>query len=207
MSHPAIAGLWTQPYRAMARALYPDDDNTGEPVLLDWYRSPERGWFADHTESLNNESGLAMHVFPRHRRPTRYPGQASQDKPWKLPSPHLDHASKGHGFRSCCLPMRMSSMVYLTDSTDPAHGGSTVVWSGSHHKVAALAASDPERFEMLHVLSNSLGEAGVLDLEPVELKVQAGDVLFHDMFLAHYGSENHAPGKPRMAFNMKWGRQ
>ena len=80
-----------------------------------------------------------------------------------------------------------------------------MVWPGSHHLVADLAASDPTRFEMLHTLANSLREAGVHDIEPVELKVQAGDVLFHDMFTAHRGSDNQAQGKPRLAFNMKWG--
>ena len=87
------------------------------------------------------------------------------------------------------------------------HSGSTVVWPGSHHKLGSLAASDPGRFEMLHTLADALNESGVLDLEPIELKVRPGDVLFHDMLLAHRGSENLAQGRPRLAFNMKWGRR
>ena len=195
MGGPEISALWTPAYRAMAQALYPEDE---APVLLDWHRNAERGWFAEQTEAVYNESGLAMHVFPlRNNMYTR--------KEWKPPTPHLDHASQANAFRSCCLPMRMSTMTYLTSSPETHHGGSTVVWPKSHRLVADLAVSDPERFEMLHTLAHSLEEAGVQDLEPLELKVGAGDVLFHDMFTAHYGSENHAPGKPRLAFNMKWG--
>ena len=124
-----------------------------------------------------------------------------------MPIPHLDHGSKGHGFRTCCLPIQMSTMIYLTGTTDLEHSGSTVVWPGSHHKLGSLAASDPGRFEMLHTLADALNESGVLDLEPIELKVRPGDVLFHDMLLAHRGSENLAQGRPRLAFNMKWGRR
>ena len=100
----------------------------------------------------------------------------------------------------------MSTMTYLTSSMHQEHGGSTIVWPGSHHKIGSLAASDPVRYEMFHTLAGALEESGALELQPIELKVRAGDVLFHDMFLAHYGSENHAQGKPRLAFNMKWGR-
>lgn len=201
--HPAIAALWSPAYRAMARALYPhiDNDTAGrEPVLFDWTRSHERGWFAHQPKWPYNESGLAMHNFPRHQLAPH-----QQPRAWKLPIPHLDHASKGHGFHTCCLPIRMSTMIYLTGSTQLEHSGSTIVWPGSHRKMELLAASDPDRFEMLHTLADALTESGVLGIEPIELKVRPGDVLFHDMFLAHRGSENLVQGKPRLAFNMKWG--
>ncbi len=79
------------------------------------------------------------------------------------------------------------------------------VWPGSHRLLAMLAASDPTRFQLMHTLGQALEEAGVLEIEPVEVKAQRGDVLFYDILTAHSGSENHAAGCPRLAFNMKWG--
>ena len=94
----------------------------------------------------------------------------------------------------------------------PAHKPDSVVhhvmyavWPGSHRLLATLAASDPTRFQLMHTLGQALEEAGVLEIEPVEVKAQRGDVLFYDILTAHSGSENHVAGSPRLAFNMKWG--
>lgn len=131
-------------------------------------------------------SAYAINVFPR-------PG------PWTLPSPHIDHAIKEHGHRTFPRAFRIAAMTFLNDV--PPHGGGTVVWPGSHRRLEALARSDPERFELMWSLNQSLKET---DLgEPVELTPRRGDVLFYHYLCAHAGSMN-VSDRPRFAMNMKW---
>lgn len=86
------------------------------------------------------------------------------------------------------------------------------MWPRSHEKNAALAALAPakharfdiEKRSVYKSVGQQLDNAGVKDLSPVELRVSAGDVLFHDMLTAHSGSDNRGLAV-RLAFNMKWG--
>ena len=183
---PEVAALWTQAYLEM-----------GE-VLSEYMAAHEPAEEPDTpTEvALNQPKGaLAINILPH----------AHPEADWSWPSPHIDHSIEEHGFRTFPKPVRMSTMTYLADAPTDQHAGSTVVWPGSHRKIAALAASDPVRFELMHELGQALQEAGVMDTQPVEVKAKRGDVLFYDILTAHSGSENHAPGTARLAFNMKWG--
>ena len=77
------------------------------------------------------------------------------------------------------------TMHYLPPTTE----GATYVWPRSHELLSALAALAPteharfglEKRSIYKSVGRQLGNAGVKDLSPVELKVGAGDVLFHDM--------------------------
>jgi ectoine hydroxylase-related dioxygenase (phytanoyl-CoA dioxygenase family) len=90
-------------------------------------------------------------------------------------------------------------MTFLNDVA--LHGGGTVVWPGSHRRLEALARSNPQRYELMWTLNQSLKE---LDLgRPVELTPRRGDVLFYHYLCAHAGSMNTGP-RPRLALNMKW---
>jgi Phytanoyl-CoA dioxygenase (PhyH) len=129
----------------------------------------------------------AINVFPQ-------PGES-----WSCHGPHIDHALEKDGFKVFPRPMRLASLLYLTDCKP--HGGATVVWPGSHKKVEALAQSDPARFALMHPLSGALGE---LDLgEGIEVEGRQGDVLLYHYLCAHSGSKN-VLNYPRFAFAHKW---
>lgn len=131
-------------------------------------------------------SGFALNVFP-------------QDGEWSHHGPHIDHALEKDNFRVFPRPMRLASLIYLTDCVP--HGGATVVWPGSHTKIAALAKSDPARFERMFTLNRALGE---LDLgDGVEVEGKRGDVLFYHYLCAHSGSKN-VRDYPRFALAHKW---
>ena len=118
MSHPKIAALWTPAYRAMAKALYPDEG--AEPIPLNWYHHATNS-------SSEPDSMLGMHVFPG----------TQEEGPNSLPWPHIDHSGprmtpewswdclRDHGWHTCCLPMRLSTMHYLTPTAEG--GGGTFV--------------------------------------------------------------------------------
>ena len=214
--NPNVTSLFTASYLAMAEALYSSAEGTrtGSCIPLEWYRHRDR----PENASLPLPGGaLAVHAFPR--TPAADGAQPAQ------PSlhPHIDHAGprmsprwaldclRERGWDSCCLPMRMSTMHYLSSVDETGHGG-TYVWPRSHTLLKALAASDPVGYAQADVHHRSiyksvgaqLGKARVLDLSPVELLVRRGDVMFADMFLVHSGSDNHGT-QPRLAFNMKFG--
>ncbi|MBM3214146.1 hypothetical protein FJZ36_04445 [Candidatus Poribacteria bacterium] len=130
-------------------------------------------------------------MFPLNSWPTK--------EPWRHHGPHIDHAIREHGHRTFPLPVRVATMTYLNDVSP--HGGGTVVWSGSHTKIAALAESDRTRYEMMWRLNQDLHLAEIG--EPTELTPRLGDVLFYHILSAHSGSLN-ATETPRLAFNTKW---
>jgi ectoine hydroxylase-related dioxygenase (phytanoyl-CoA dioxygenase family) len=90
-------------------------------------------------------------------------------------------------------------MTFLSDVSE--HGGGTVVWPGAHQKLRALAESDPEKYEMMWVLNQSMKEVNLG--EPVETTPRRGDVLFYHSLCPHAGSKNISD-RPRFALNMKW---
>lgn len=131
-------------------------------------------------------SGYAINTFPT-------------DEAWAPHGPHIDHSIKEHGHESFPAAFRLASMTFLHDVAP--HGGGTVVWPGSHKKVASLARSDPERYRAMWVLGGDLEKAGIG--ECVEIVPRAGDVLFYHVFCVHSGSRN-VSAYPRLAMNMKW---
>jgi hypothetical protein len=122
-----------------------------------------------------------------------------QPEPWQPHGPHIDHAIKEHGHRTFPFAFRVATMTYLNDVE--RHSAATVVWPASHRKMAALARSDPARYEYMWVLNQDLhlGDVG----EPVEVLAARGDVLFYHYLCVHSGSRN-AGSRPRFAMNMKW---
>ena len=151
-----------------------------------------------------------MHVFPSERDRSSL-------------KPHIDHSGprmspkwaieclEDRGWDECCLPMKMSTMHYLTPVPDARHGA-TVVWPRSHTLLGTLIASDPieyARSDVRHrsifkTVGSRLAEAGVFGVDPVEVMVGAGDVMFADIMLVHAGSLNNS-SDVRLAFNMKMG--
>jgi hypothetical protein len=130
------------------------------------------------------DAAQAFHLFPAERE-------------WRPPAPHVDGIPRECGRRTFPGPYRLTALVYLSDVG--THGGGTMAWPGSHAKVAALAESDPEKYERLYQLQPDI--AG-LDLgEPVELTPNRGDVLFFRHLWAHGGTPNVST-TPRLA--MRW---
>ena len=132
------------------------------------------------------KGGFAINSFPT-------------DSAWAPHGPHIDHSIKEHGHESFPAAFRVATMTFLND-VEP-HGGGTVVWPGSHRKIAALARSNPDYYRPMWVLGGDLDKADIG--ECVEIVPQGGDVLFYHVFCAHSGSLN-ATDYPRLAMNMKW---
>ncbi len=131
-------------------------------------------------------SAFALNIFPQ-------PGE------WSHYGPHIDHALEKDGFLTFPRPMRLASLLYLTDCK--RDGAPTVVWPGSHKKIEALGKSDPERFKLMFTLNNHLNE---LDFgEGIQVEGKRGDVLFYHYLCAHSGSRN-ARDYPRFAIAYKW---
>ena len=118
---------------------------------------------------------------------------------WQPHSPHIDHSIKSHGEKTFPFAFRIAAMIYFND-VEP-HGGGTVVWPGSHHKIEALARSNPAYYEDMWGLGEDLDKVDIG--APVELTPKAGDVLFYHCFCAHSGSKN-VGNRPRFAVNTKW---
>ena len=129
---------------------------------------------------------FALNIFPQ-------PGE------WAHYGPHIDHALEKDGYLTFPRPMRLASLLYLTDCK--RDGAPTVVWPGSHKKIEALGKSDPERFQLMFTLNNHLNE---LDLgEGIQVEGKRGDVLFYHYLCAHSGSKN-VRDYPRFAIAHKW---
>ena len=133
------------------------------------------------------DDAYAINVFPR-------PGTV-----WEWPHPHIDHAIRQHGHHVFPRAFRVAAMTFLNDV--PPHGAGTVLWPGSHRKLADLARSDPEHYEMMWALNQDLDRVGLA--EPVETTPRCGDVLLYHYLCAHAGSRNTSP-QPRLALNIKW---
>ncbi len=118
---------------------------------------------------------------------------------WEWPRPHIDHAIRADGYRVFPRAFRVAGMTFLNDV--PPHGAGTILWPGSHRKLADLARSDPERYEMMSALNHDLDRADLGD--PVETTPRCGDVLLYHYLCAHAGSSNTSP-QPRLALNIKW---
>ena len=113
-------------------------------------------------------STMAIHRLPERREPGREPGREPE---WRWPTPHIDH--NGDSWHSNPSPVRISSMTYFTDAATHGQGG-TVVWPGSAARLAAVARRT----------AGSMAEVDrelkrvTADLQPVEVRPRAGDVLF-----------------------------
>ena len=118
---------------------------------------------------------------------------------WEWPAPHIDHAIERDGHKTFPPPFRIGCLIYLNDI--PRHAGATVVWPGSHHQLAGLAAASPKQYELLASLNRDIQKLPLR--EPLEITAAAGDVLFYDYLCAHAGSANEGT-KPRLALNHKW---
>jgi hypothetical protein len=122
-----------------------------------------------------------------------------QQTEWSWPKPHIDHAIKEHGHHTFPRAFKIATMTFLNDVTE--HGGGTVVWSGSHRRIEAMAKSEPARYEMMWAVNQDLNKAEIG--APVELTPRRGDVLFYHYLCAHAGSMNTS-SRPRLAMNCKW---
>ncbi|MDA1191176.1 MAG: phytanoyl-CoA dioxygenase family protein [Candidatus Poribacteria bacterium] len=122
-----------------------------------------------------------------------------QEGEWRPHGGHLDHSIKEHGHKTFPYAYRVAAMTYLSDVE--SHGGATIVWPGSIHKVDAFARSDPEKYEMMWELGRAVHELNLG--EPIEIPAKRGDVLLYHVFCIHSGSMN-VNKYPRLAMNMKW---
>jgi hypothetical protein len=144
--------------------------------------------------------------------PFQFPISRPQDKafviklmprpgPWRVVDIHLDGTGPDVFHETFSPPWRMFAMLYLHD-IEP-HAGGTVLFPGSHHKIAALARSRPDRFRWLNQLCAAV-RAGEVDLgPPFEATPRAGDVLFMHAWMVHCKPMNTGR-RPRFAMNMKW---
>lgn len=131
-------------------------------------------------------SAFALNTFP-------------QSGVWAPHGPHIDHAIKADGFHTFPRPMRLASLLYLTDVA-PDSGG-TVVWPGSHKTILARAESDPEKYALMWTLNQ---EIPAMELgEGQQVLSRAGDILFYHYLCAHSGS-NNVGTRPRFALAHKW---
>jgi hypothetical protein len=118
---------------------------------------------------------------------------------WQPQAPHLDCTIPELRLRAFPPPYRIGALTYLTDVQ--RHGGGTIVWPGSHVKLAALVRSDPRKYKYLAAVSTDLGR---VDLgTPMELTPCRGEVLFHHPLLVHASSDNVGKA-PRLAISHKW---
>ena len=140
----------------------------------------------DPTTFAQPTRALVLNVFPT-------------ESEWKWPGAHIDHAIKEHGHKTFPRAFRIASMTFLNDVAP--HGGGTIVWPGSHKKIARLAKSDSSRYEMMWTLNQELDKADIGS--PVELTPKRGDVLLYHSLCAHSGSQNTSD-RPRFALNQKW---
>jgi hypothetical protein len=118
---------------------------------------------------------------------------------WAPHGPHIDHSIEEHGHETFPPAFRVALMTFLNDVAED--GGGTVVWPGSHHRIEALARSDPQKYRMMWQLGRDLDKADIG--EPERIVPRAGDVLFYHVFCAHSGSRN-VSAVPRFALNRKW---
>jgi hypothetical protein len=163
------------------------DDPAVVAVYTPEFRAAAAALTGDDVSTIDlPDSGYAINVYP-------------QQAEWKWPHPHIDHAIKEDGHKTFPRAFRVATMTFLNDV--PLHGAGTVVWPGSHHRLEALAKSDPYHYGMMWVLNQELERAD-LGL-PVELTPKRGDVLFYHYLCAHAGSMNTSY-RPRFALNAKW---
>jgi hypothetical protein len=118
---------------------------------------------------------------------------------WEWPAPHIDHAIERDAYKTFPPPYRVGCLLYLNDI--PRQSGGTVVWPGSHHQLAALAAASPKQYEFLASLNRDIEKVPLR--EPLEITAAAGGVLFYHYLCAHAGSAN-VGSEPRLALNHKW---
>ena len=132
------------------------------------------------------EEAYSLNVFP-------------SKEEWSWSGPHIDHSIKTDGYKTFPRAFRIAAMTYLSDVEE--HGGGTIVWPRSHHRIWSLAKSNPTYYEYMWVLGNDIERA---DLgTPMELTPNRGDVLFYHFLCAHSGSKN-VNSQPRFALNTKW---
>ena len=132
------------------------------------------------------EEAYSLNVFP-------------SKEEWSWSGPHIDHSITTDGYKTFPRAFRIAAMTYLSDVEE--HGGGTIVWPRSHHRIWSLAKSNPTYYEYMWVLGNDIERA---DLgTPMELTPNRGDVLFYHFLCAHSGSKN-VNSQPRFALNTKW---
>jgi len=118
---------------------------------------------------------------------------------WQPHKPHLDCSIAELRQRTFPRPYRIGTITYLTNVQ--RHGGGTIVWPGSHLKLAALASAEPGKYKYLSALNADLGRVELGP--PVELTPSRGDVLFHHYLCGHASSDN-VSGTARLAMLHKW---
>jgi ectoine hydroxylase-related dioxygenase (phytanoyl-CoA dioxygenase family) len=119
--------------------------------------------------------------------------------PWRWPPAHIDHSHEKDAHQTFPPPYQIGCLIYLTGIQ--SHGGGTIVWPGSRHRLEELAAANRERYQYLAPLNRDIP---TLDLGcPKEITARAGDVLFYHYLCAHAGSANTGT-EPRFALNHKW---
>ena len=140
----------------------------------------------DPTTYSKPEEAYSLNVFPSMGE-------------WSWSRPHIDHSIKTDGYKTFPRAFRIAAMTYLSDVEE--HGGGTIVWPRSHHRIWSLAKSNPTYYEYMWVLGNDIERAGLGT--PMELTPNRGDVLFYHFLCAHSGSKN-VNSQPRFALNTKW---
>ena len=151
--------------------------------------------FLSATTQLSGDEPATFHKPSGIFAINTYPSEGE----WHWPHPHIDHAIKEHGHKSLPRPFRIAAMTYINDVDQ--HGGGTVVWPESHHKIRMLLESDIEKYQYVWELGRDIH---TVDLNnPIELTPKRGDILFYHYFCAHTGSKNTS-NRPRFAYNTKW---
>jgi hypothetical protein len=132
------------------------------------------------------QTAYAINVFP-------------ESGEWRHHGPHIDHSLERDQFLVFPRPMRLASLLYLTDCNP--NGGPTVVWPGSHKIIEAQATNNRERFVRMFTLGAAIGEVELGD--GIQISGKRGDVLFYHYLCAHSGSKN-VLDYPRFAIAHKW---
>ena len=112
------------------------------------------------------EGDMAPDVYrpPKSVRPINIFPQTGE---WTPPGSHIDHAIKEYGHKTFPPAFRVATLTYLSNVAP--HGGGTVVWPRSRHKIEALARSDPDRYEYMWVLNQEYDReelGGYVELTP-----------------------------------------
>lgn len=148
---------------------------------------------AMYTRKMLNAAGqlasVDPHLFPTSRVPQNAYILTVVPRPqaWAVDKPHIDGSG---GWQAPVLsfprPWVMFAMLYLHDVEH--HAGATIVFPKSHRKFQALLRSEPERYRFMAQMNDDFKRVDIG--EPVEVPVQAGDVLFLDQMTVHAGSLN-----------------
>jgi ectoine hydroxylase-related dioxygenase (phytanoyl-CoA dioxygenase family) len=183
----------------------PDDPDTWkvEPGMTEYFYEPEL--LAVYTQEL-----LTVAAQLTSDDPYIFPAACPDNKafvikllpepgPWQVRNRHLDGSGENVYHSVHRSPWRAFALIYLHD-IEP-HGGGTVLFPRSHHKMRALARSQPDKYRWISQLHNEIENMDLGD--HVEVEPKAGDVLFIHSLMVHCKPMNTG-SRPRFALNMKW---